>query len=82
MEIDRRKRAARTAHLVGPLPTALPLRVDEFEAALPGGTNHAQLAGTTPRDRALEAARADSERAARVLGAWLSEPAKEGALTK
>jgi len=68
--LRRRKTTRHAPQLV----TALPVRVTDLEAALPEGVAASlALAGTTARDRALEAARADAPRAARVIGDWLAE---------
>jgi flagellar M-ring protein FliF len=61
---------------------ALPMRLDDAEAMVergqlgPGATAGALPPGPpqkTPRDRALEAARTDAVRAARLISAWLGE---------
>jgi flagellar M-ring protein FliF len=75
---SKRKRSGVT-HML----TALPVRVTDLEAQLPdGGAAPLALAGPSSRDRALDAARADAARAARVLGSWLAEPAVEKGGTK
>jgi flagellar M-ring protein FliF len=73
----RRKRRATVPELM----SSLPLRVEELEEAmrapqneLPAGAAPLGLPGRSPRDRAIEAARHDTERAALVLQAWLAEP--------
>jgi flagellar M-ring protein FliF len=83
MRRARKKRAAAVALVPG-----LPLRVGDLEAGLPGaaadlaaagaaGANLELPGGRSPRDRVIEAAKTDTARAARVLSAWLSEPALE-----
>lgn len=73
-----------------PAPTlALPAPVGELERVLEakatertaaaieaGGEPSNLLPGNTVRDRVLDAVRADVERTAGVLTAWLAEPAK------
>ncbi len=73
MVLRGRRRKKTGPHMM----TALPVRVTDLEAALPEGSAPLALPGATSRDRALEAARADAPRAARVLGSWLAEPALE-----
>jgi flagellar M-ring protein FliF len=52
----------------------LPAKLSEIEAKLPESEpNLLPSAAPSARDRALEAARADSARAARVLSSWLAE---------
>src|SRR5262249_42599386 len=64
--------------------TALPIRVgDELDgqpqaAGLPGAAATLGLPGKGARERALEAAPADTARAARILSAWLGEGAEGG----
>jgi flagellar M-ring protein FliF len=83
MRRARKKRAA--VSLVPGLP-GLPLRVGDLESSLPGAAGELGAAGggslelpggRSPRDRVIEAAKSDTARAARVLSAWLSEPAPE-----
>ncbi len=76
-----RRKAARTT-------LALPAPVGELERALDARTSTGELppptdlpglpAGRPVRDRVLETVRADVERAANVLTAWLSEPPRKG----
>jgi hypothetical protein len=58
----------------------LPIRVGEIEGgaaadktALPASSPVAALTGKSPRDAALEAIKADTVRAARVVASWLLE---------
>src|SRR5262249_3915876 len=79
----KRRKAAEVLH-------ALPVRVGELEAdaldapvaaaaaSLSGTTPLAALPGKSPRERALEAAKADAARAAQVLAAWLLEAPEGG----
>jgi hypothetical protein len=71
----RRKKKVEPAQV---LP-ALPVTVDQLERSMmPGASPAHQLAGAptfdrSARERAIEAAREDSDRAANVLTMWLSE---------
>ena len=71
-----RRRADEDQHDELPL---LPVTVGELEAALPdhhqlpASPPHSLPDGITVRERALEAARADAARAARVVASWLAE---------
>jgi flagellar M-ring protein FliF len=81
----RRRRHDRNQH-----PTlALPAPVGEFERVLGARPSHGQapeldtpahnlLPGRTVRDRVLEVVKADVDRTAGVLTAWLAEPARKG----
>lgn len=76
--VRSRRRARRTPLL---LPGGLPLKIGDFEQhvraplAAPGepATAALPLPGPSARERAIQAARGDAERAAMVLSAWLSE---------
>jgi flagellar M-ring protein FliF len=84
--LRRRRRAAKAG---GPT-LALPAPVGELERALEARPSHGQVAGDggpaaanllpgrTVRDRVLEAVRADIDRTAEVLTAWLAEPPRKG----
>jgi hypothetical protein len=74
-------RARRAGKRKAEVLQALPIRVGELEkgikgeaaAELPAATAMAALAAKSTRDRAVEAAKTDAARAARVLSAWLLE---------
>jgi flagellar M-ring protein FliF len=87
MVLLRRRRPAPTATL------ALPAPIGELERVLDARPTHRRapteldapadaqnlLPGRTMRDRVLDAVRADVDRTAGVLTAWLAEPPKKGA---
>jgi flagellar M-ring protein FliF len=74
-------RKKRKSDKVAQVLPALPVTVDQLERAMvPGSTEAAQLAGgpsfdRSSRERALEAARGDADRAAAVLSMWLTNDA-------
>jgi flagellar M-ring protein FliF len=80
--LARRRRRRRARGAAPELLPSLPLRVGELEEAmhkpaaaeLGAGAAPLGLPGRSPRDRAIDAARHDTERAALVLQAWLAEP--------
>ncbi|MCK6551724.1 hypothetical protein L6R52_38175, partial [Myxococcota bacterium] len=72
---------AKTPELVA--TQVLPLTAAQMESALEGKLIESPAAPPiplppqTPRDRAIEAVRTDTARAARVLAAWLAQPVQE-----
>lgn len=80
----RARRASRTISLALPAPIAdleraLDARASEPVGLSAGPETRGLPAGRGVRDRVLDSVRADSERAAEVLTAWLSEPPQRGA---
>ncbi|MGH2900695.1 MAG: hypothetical protein ACRDMZ_18615, partial [Solirubrobacteraceae bacterium] len=64
---------------VGELERVLEARPSNEGGELPGPDAQTLLPGPTIRDRVLQAVRADIDRTAGVLTAWLAEPPKKGA---
>jgi flagellar M-ring protein FliF len=79
----RRRKSEESPALALPAPVGELERVLEArpsnDGALPAPDAQNLLAGRTVRDRVLEVVRADVERTAGVLTAWLAEPPKKGA---
>ncbi|HSS00245.1 MAG TPA: flagellar basal-body MS-ring/collar protein FliF [Kofleriaceae bacterium] len=84
--IRRRRRQAAEANPtlalpapVGELERVLEARPSNEAGELPSPEAQTLLAGPTIRDRVLQAVRADIDRTAGVLTAWLAEPPRKGA---